>query len=51
MSDDIRQAIAAELAVLYDGQASPLPMRFTELIAHLAVREAMREFDRARSRP
>ena len=44
----IRMHLGRELAVLYDAQTSSMPLVLIEMMARLAVAEAMANFDRSR---
>ncbi len=48
MSQVTRRLIGPQLAALYEGSLTPLPLVLVELLARLCVAEAMAEFDRRR---
>jgi hypothetical protein len=48
MGKETRKLIGSQLATVYKPETSSLPVRVVELLAQLAVAEAMAEYDRRR---
>ena len=45
MAEDVRKVIGSQLAAMYETDMAPLPLTLVSLLAHLAVAEAMAEFN------
>jgi hypothetical protein len=48
MGKETRKLIGSQLATVYKPESSALPLQLIELLAKLAVAEAMSDFDRRR---
>ena len=48
MSKQTQKLIGSQLATVYKPESSALPLQLVELLARLAVAEAMSDFDRRR---